>query len=105
MTPYRAPAFRPNELPTVLGQPVVAQPFILGQTFDEILGMPASCGDILRLAYHAGGTWLGIRTGMKERGVTSTVGWILGVGMGIAAVLDIVSLGKRVAGTHPPAPQ
>lgn len=97
---YQAPAFRPNVLPTVLGQPTLGQP-ILGQTFDELIGLPGSCGDILRLVYHAGGTWLGIRTGLKEKGVTSTIGWILGVGMGVAGILDVVSLGKRIAGTHP----
>lgn len=75
---------------------------MLGQTFDEYLGFSPVMGDTLRLAYHAGGTWLGIHVGMKESGLRSVVGWVLGAGMGLAAVLDVFSLTQRALGTHPP---
>jgi hypothetical protein len=33
----------------------------------------------------------------------SAIGWMIMGGMGIAGVLDVVSLLKRACGTHPPA--
>lgn len=74
----------------------------LGQTFDKYLGMTPAMGDVLRLVYHGGGTWLGIHVALKESGFMSGFGWFLGLGMGIAGILDLVSLGERAAGTHPP---
>ena len=75
----------------------------LGQTFDEMLGLPAESGDILRLVYHTGGTWLGFYVALQPKNPTfvKAVGWVLALGMGLAGVLDVVSLGKRIAGTHP----
>lgn len=92
MTPYAPPAYKQLSYHPALGQ-----------TFDQYLGFSPAMGDALRLAYHAGGTWLGIYVGAKEKGFKSVVGWVLGIGMGIAAGLDLLSLGQRAAGTHPPA--
>jgi hypothetical protein len=75
---------------------------ILGQTFDEVIGMPGVCGDLFRLLGHGAGAWLGIYVGTKLTGVPAVVGWIMGIGMGIAATLDVFSIVTRVAGTHPP---
>jgi hypothetical protein len=74
----------------------------LGQTFDQMLGMPVCTGDICRLVFHAGATVLGFHVGMKEKGLISVIGWIVGVGQGFAGLLDVVSLIKRATGTHPP---
>lgn len=74
----------------------------LGQTFDEILHWNPAFGDLLRLTFHAGTGYLGTYVGMKERGFISTLAWILGVGNGLAAIADAISLIKRAAGTHPP---
>ncbi len=75
----------------------------LGQTFDEMLGFTPALGDVLRFVYHSGGAWLGVYVGQKEKsGLLSNIGWVIGIGMGVAAILDVVSLGKRICGTHPP---
>jgi hypothetical protein len=75
----------------------------LGQTFDEMLGLSPELGDILRLVYHTGGAWLGFHFALAngKNPMLAAVGWVLGGGMGIAALLDVVSLGKRACGTHP----
>lgn len=75
----------------------------LGQTFDEILGLSPEVGDVLRLVYHGGGAWLGLHVALSN-GKTpwfSAIGWMIAGGMGIAGILDVVSLVKRACGTHP----
>lgn len=78
-----------------------AQGPAMGQTFDELLNFHPAVGDLIRLAAHGGAGWLGIYVGTTQRGFISVAGWVLGVANGIGAALDLVSLGKRVAGTHP----
>lgn len=75
----------------------------LGQTFDEILGFPPELGDVLRLLYHTGGAWLGLSYALNgtKNPLMKAVGWVLGGGMAVAALLDMVSLTKRACGTHP----
>lgn len=87
---YRPVAWHPNIPPPVLGQ-----------TFDQYLGFSKEMGDVIRLVFHGGGAWLGIHVGLKENGVLSALGWFFGLGHGIGAVLDVVSLLERVSGTHP----
>jgi len=76
---------------------------VLGQTFDEILGIPPELGDVLRLLYHTGGAWLGLTYALNgtRNPIMQAVGWVLGGGMAVAALLDVVSLAKRACGTHP----
>ncbi len=94
MTPYRPVAYR---------QLRISGSRRLSQTFDEILGIPPAAGDVLRLLGHGAGAWFGLYIGStaKVGTVVRIIGWVMGTGMGIAALLDVVSLGKRVAGTHP----
>jgi hypothetical protein len=73
----------------------------LGQTFDEILGIPPTLGDVLRLTVHGAGSWLGVHVGTRESGLIGAIGWTIGVLNGIGAVCDGISLVKRAAGTHP----
>ncbi len=94
MLAYRPAAYRQYHL---------TGPYGIGQTFDEMLGMTPAMGDIFRLLGHGSGAWFGIYMG--SRPTTSTpvriIGWMMGTGMGIAAILDLVSLAKRAYGTHP----
>lgn len=86
-----------NPLTNVLGRPA------LSQTFDELFSWPPAVGDILRVAFHGGTTWLGIRVGLTEKNKwVSSFAWVLAVGNGIAGLADVISLIKRAAGTHPP---
>lgn len=75
----------------------------IGQTFDQIMGWPTYMGDILRLVFHGGTTWLGITVGLKDKNPwVSGIAWVLAVGNGLAGMADLISLTKRVAGIHPP---
>ena len=100
MGPYRPVAYRPSVSLRLARAPHPA----LGQTFDQMLGWPPCAGDICRLVFHAGATVVGIHVGVKESGFLSALGWVIGIGQGIAGLLDIVSLVQRAAGTHPPEP-
>lgn len=92
MVPYRPVSYRRRSLAP-----------ILGQTFDEILGIHPAAGDAIRFVGHAVGAWFGIyigtRPGMSP--LVRAIGWIVGAGMATTGALDIVSLLKRAAGTHP----
>lgn len=98
MGPYRPPAYQGPRIVTAYQPSRKA----LGQTFDEMLGFPACTGDICRLVFHTGATVLGIHVGMTGKGFMSVLGWVIGIGQGFAGILDVVSLVKRAAGTHPP---
>jgi len=74
----------------------------MGQTFNEMLGMPQFCGDIIRLLVHGVSGYLGIYVGQKERGLLSVVGWTFGSLNAFGALVDGISLIKRAVGTHPP---
>lgn len=105
---YRPVPFRPYvPSPVTLGQRKA-----MAQTFDEIVGWSPAVGDVLRLTFHSIATYLGIwvglnghkvKTGSKTvRIVTVGLGWALAGAQGLGAIADIISLGKRITGTHPP---
>ena len=94
MTGYRPAPYRQYHLTGPRG---------LGQTFDEMIGFTPAMGDVIRFVYHSGGTWLGFHVALTSgnRPWVTGIGWFIGAGMGIAAILDLVSLAKRACGTHP----
>lgn len=79
------------------------------------LGQQASTavGDIgMRLvgtAFGAAVTYVGIRSGLKDKGFPQVLGWIVGIGTGIATLLalgGVVTSGvQAIAGKKPPAAQ
>lgn len=97
MIRYSPPAFAP--LPYVLGAP--SRRPVLGQTFDQYIGLSPQMGDVVRLIFHGATSYLGIHVGMNEKGLLSGLGWFLGIGQGIGALLDILSLVQHAAGTQP----
>ena len=98
MGPYRPVAYQGPRLATAYCGPGKK----LGQTFDQMLGLPVCTGDFCRLIFHTGATILGVHVGMKEKGLLGAIGWVVAIGQGFAGLLDIVSLVKRATGTHPP---
>lgn len=95
MVPYSPLAYRPYAAPSPHGGR-------LGQTFDQMLGLPEYAGDLIRLGFHGATTYFGLKVALEEGGTfMGIVGWILGVGNGIGALCDAISLLKRAAGTHP----
>jgi hypothetical protein len=104
---FRPVAFRPH-----VPSPTLGAERALGQTFDEIMGWSPTVGDVLRLTFHGIATYLGIVVGLNAtklklgnrttRQVTAGLGWALAAGQGLGAIADIISLGKRALGVHPP---
>lgn len=47
---------------------------------------------LLGLGITVGGTWIGIRTGIQERGFLSLTGWTVGIVLGLAALSDLAGL-------------
>lgn len=75
----------------------------MGQTFEQIVGWPGWAGDLLRLTFHSGTTFLGLHVGLESKeGFIKYLAWVLAVGNGLAAIADVISLMKRAFGTHPP---
>lgn len=102
MEPFRPAAYQPSFhrlVHTVAPTPVSP---VMGQTFDQLLDWSPALGDVVRLAFHGMTSYLGIHVGLKEKGFLSYFGWFMGIGQGIGALCDVISLGKRVIGTHPP---
>ena len=74
----------------------------LGQTFDEILGFTPAMGDAIRLFFHSTSSFLAFKVALgKEKGFIQYLGWFLGIGQGVGAICDALSLVKRALGLHP----
>lgn len=58
-------------------------------------------GDALRLFFHSTSSYLAFHVAVREKGLLSYLGWFLGIGQGVGAVCDGISLGKRAIGIHP----
>lgn len=103
MVPYTPVAFRPAvTLPTVRRQaPRMYYP-ALGQRFEDVLGWSGAAGDLLRTAFHTATAVLGFHIWVSDKGFWKYFGLILGLGQTVGAICDVISLGKRIAGTHPP---
>lgn len=102
MVPYTPVAFRPAvALPTVRRQ-APQRSFVLSQRFEDILGWSGIAGDLLRTAFHSTTAVLGFHVWVTDKGFWKYFGLILGLGQTVGALCDIISLGKRLAGTHPP---
>lgn len=69
----------------------------LGETFDEMLGFSPLLGDLLRLAGHGLGTWVGVYAGIYGRSPwMKAVGWTIGIGQGLTGICDVVSIVQRL---------
>lgn len=102
MVPWNPVAFRPAvALPTVRRQ-APAQSWILGQTFDQLFKWSSSTGDLIRLLFHGTTAALGYHVWVVDKGFWKYFGLFLALGQTVGALCDVISLGQRVAGTHPP---
>lgn len=52
---------------------------------------------LIELGITAGGTWVGIRTGLKEKGFLSFTGWVVGITSGVGALASLAALIVGVA--------
>lgn len=86
--------------PRVLRQAPGSQ-YQLGQRFEQVLGWNDATGDVLRALFHSTTAALGYHVWINDKGFWKYFGLILGFGQSVGAICDIISLGKRIAGTHP----
>jgi hypothetical protein len=102
MVPFAPVAFRPAvTLPTVRRQAPRKYP-VLGQRFEDVLGWDGMTGDLLRTIFHTTTAVLGFHVWVNDKGFWKYFGLILGLGQTVGAICDIISVGKRLTGTHPP---
>lgn len=82
------PAYRgPRSLR--MGQTTTASAADMTKAKTQLAGM-----GVVALALSAGGTWVGLRTGLREKGFLSIAGWTVGVA---AALTGLTSLGLLAA--------
>lgn len=74
----------------------------LSQRFEDVLGWSGAAGDGLRTVFHTATAVLGFHIWVVDKGFWKYFGLLLGVGQTVGAICDLISLGKRIAGTHPP---
>lgn len=79
-------------VPRLSPMPIVQAPATDGSPSDQ--GGLLTLGGIalVALSISAGGTWIGVRTGLKEKGFLSLTGWTVGVVSGVAAIVNLATL-------------
>lgn len=102
MLDFKPVPFRlPSAPPRVLRQAPRPSPQ-LSQRFEQVLGWNNATGDALRFIFHGTTAALGYHVWITDRGFWKYFGLFLGIGQTVGAICDAISLGKRIAGTHPP---
>lgn len=79
-----------------------SSPYKIGQTFDQLFSWGYVTGDIIRLLFHGTTAALGYHVWLKDKGFWKYFGLLLAFGQTVGGICDVISLGKRIAGTHPP---
>lgn len=106
MIPYQpaGTARRPASLAQKM-RVIYTPPRTLGETFDEMLGFSPLLGDLLRLAGHGLGSWVGLYAGIYGKSNwMKAVGWLIGIGQGLTGLCDVVSIVQRVVRPAPSPP-
>lgn len=75
---------------------------VLGQRFEDVMGWSGYAGDGLRTIFHTATAVLGFHIWITDKGFWKYFGLLLGMGQTVGAICDVISLGKRITGTHPP---
>lgn len=88
--------FSPLTYRPALGQalPALAPTLDLSPVPATAEAVPAGLGtglSVLSTLISAGGTWVGIHTGLKERGLLSFTGWMIGILSGVNGLLSLTS--------------
>jgi hypothetical protein len=102
MLAYRPVTYRLAVAPPRVLRQAPRSQYQLAQRFEEVFGWSDASGDILRTLFHSTTAALGYHVWLNDKGFWRYFGLILGFGQTIGAICDVISLGKRIAGTHPP---
>lgn len=90
MNAYRPVAFQPPVYrPAYLGQAVVAPAPVVAAPSTTPVALPEG---LIWTAAAAAAAYAGVRTGMKEHGFLSVVGWVGGIAAGLAALTGLTGL-------------
>lgn len=76
-----------------LGQDAAAAPVVT-----EFKGVPGFVETAAVLGVSAAATWIGIRAGMKEKGLPQVAGYVGGIGAGLIGILYLAGQTKVVTG-------
>lgn len=103
MMPFNPGAFRPVAVSSPTARRQVPSS-VLGQKFDEMMAWGPVAGDILRLIAHGMAGYLGYYVWLTapKRSFPKYFGLAMGLVQTFGALCDVISLGQRAAGTHPP---
>lgn len=101
MIAYRPTAFRPAGSSPLFRRQAISRA-TLGQTFDQLFSWSSATGDVVRLIFHGATAALGYHVWILDKGFWKYFGLLLGVGQTVGAICDVISLGQRALGTHPP---
>lgn len=101
MLAYKPVAYRPSVIPPRIWRQAPRK-YVLSQTFDNLFKWSGATGDIIRLLFHGTTATLGYHVWITDKGFWKYFGLFLGIGQTVGAICDAISLGKRIAGTHPP---
>lgn len=104
MVGYKPIAFRPTGSSPLFRRQALSRSTraTLGQTFDQLFSWSSATGDMIRLLFHGATAALGYHVWIMDKGFWKYFGLLLGVGQTVGAICDVISLGQRVLGTHPP---
>lgn len=87
MIAYRHPAFRPARVPArPSAHPSLGQ--VPQVTPGQIKGTAAGLG-LVSAALTGAAAWVGIHTGLKERGLLSVAGWTVGLAGGLMGLMSL----------------
>lgn len=80
------PVYHPASRRSTFGSPAR-----LAQNTDDVKKAKTQVAGVglVALALAAGGTWIGVRTGLRESGLLSVTGWAVGVASALTALTSV----------------
>lgn len=102
MLNYRPVSYRLPVTPPRVVRQAPKYSYQLSQSFAGVFGWPGYAGDGIRLIFHGTTAALGYHVWITEKGFWKYFGLFLALGQTAGALCDLISVGKRIAGTHPP---
>lgn len=102
MLAYKPVSYRLPVAPPRVVRQAPTHSYHLSQAFEGVFGWPGYVGDSIRLVFHGTTAVLGYHVWLTDKGPWKYLGLFLGVGQTVGAICDLISVGKRIAGTHPP---
>jgi hypothetical protein len=81
----------PPPLPPIAPATILSPGAPVAEAISKVAGMGMAVG-VGVLAVSAGTTWVGIHTGIKEKGFLSFTGWTVGILAGLGGILTLTTI-------------